>query len=210
MKSNKLVTNRNKAKLKNTIGNTDISSLSNEGTVTGAIKEISNEYVATGSDDENLMNTADKINAIYSATYGEVRQELDKLGGFEPIIDETGKITGYKTKVGADTVFPFTNIKIMNLDINFNWQGSATEGVIVTKTVTLPIGSKIICFSSSSFVWEYTLDVTNGTRQGAYQYSISYDESTGKVTITMNFNPYTSNISVSKITTSGKLYYYIE
>ena len=32
----------------------------------------------------------------------------DKLAGFEPILDSTGKITGYKTNVGgADTVFPF-------------------------------------------------------------------------------------------------------
>lgn len=41
-----------------------------------------------------------------------VQNELDELnmnlGGFTPIIDETGKITGYKTNVrGADTVFPF-------------------------------------------------------------------------------------------------------
>ncbi len=32
------------------------------------------------------------------------------LGGFTPIIDETGRITGYKTTVGADTVFPFRSI----------------------------------------------------------------------------------------------------
>ena len=31
------------------------------------------------------------------------------MGGFTPIIDSTGKITGYKTKVGADTVFPFSD-----------------------------------------------------------------------------------------------------
>lgn len=31
----------------------------------------------------------------------------NKLGGFEPICDSTGKITGYKTAGGADTVFPF-------------------------------------------------------------------------------------------------------
>lgn len=30
------------------------------------------------------------------------------MGGFTPVIDSTGKITGYKTtKGGADTVFPF-------------------------------------------------------------------------------------------------------
>lgn len=36
---------------------------------------------------------------------------LDDLGGFTPVIDEaTGKITGYKTKIGgADTVFPFSS-----------------------------------------------------------------------------------------------------
>ena len=32
------------------------------------------------------------------------------LKGFEPILDDTGKITGYKTEIGgADTVFPFSN-----------------------------------------------------------------------------------------------------
>lgn len=31
------------------------------------------------------------------------------LSGFHPILDPTGKITGYKTKVGADTVFPFNS-----------------------------------------------------------------------------------------------------
>lgn len=31
------------------------------------------------------------------------------LKGFEPILDDTGKITGYKTEIGgADTVFPFS------------------------------------------------------------------------------------------------------
>lgn len=42
----------------------------------------------------------DQITGLYS-----------DLGGFEPIIDETGKITGYKTTVGgADTVFPFSEV----------------------------------------------------------------------------------------------------
>ena len=32
----------------------------------------------------------------------------NNLKGFEPILDSTGKITGYKTSIGgADTVFPF-------------------------------------------------------------------------------------------------------
>ncbi len=31
----------------------------------------------------------------------------NNLKGFTPILDSTGKITGYKTQAGADTVFPF-------------------------------------------------------------------------------------------------------
>lgn len=35
------------------------------------------------------------------------------LKGFEPILDDTGKITGYKTEIGgADTVFPFSGSAI--------------------------------------------------------------------------------------------------
>lgn len=39
-----------------------------------------------------------------------VKDINDNLCGFTPIIDEeTGQITGYKTKAGADTVFPFSS-----------------------------------------------------------------------------------------------------
>ena len=50
-------------------------------------------------------------------------EQSNLLGGFTPIIDETGQITGYKTSVGgADTVFPFTknNVKLFH-DDNFTW-----------------------------------------------------------------------------------------
>ena len=39
-----------------------------------------------------------------------VKELNNSLGGFTPIIDSTGKITGYKTMVGADTVFPFSSL----------------------------------------------------------------------------------------------------
>ena len=39
----------------------------------------------------------------------------NSLGGFTPIIDSTGKITGYKTKAGADTVFPFKSAEIQTM-----------------------------------------------------------------------------------------------
>lgn len=45
----------------------------------------------------------------------ELNEQNKNLGGFTPIIDETGKITGYKTSVGgADTVFPFNKYNVEN------------------------------------------------------------------------------------------------
>lgn len=49
-----------------------------------------------------------KVNAT-----NEINSINDSLGGFTPIIDDTGKITGYKTKVGADTVFPFSSSSVV-------------------------------------------------------------------------------------------------
>lgn len=39
-----------------------------------------------------------------------INSNIETLGGFTPVIDSTGKITGYKTEAGADTVFPFSDI----------------------------------------------------------------------------------------------------
>lgn len=51
------------------------------------------------------------------------------LGGFTPIIDEAGKITGYKTTIGgADTVFPFSTI-FSEFDLSYI-STSATKRVI--------------------------------------------------------------------------------
>lgn len=40
----------------------------------------------------------------------QINSNIETLGGFTPVIDSTGKITGYKTEAGADTVFPFSDI----------------------------------------------------------------------------------------------------
>lgn len=52
------------------------------------------------------------LDAAYGKTLtDQITGLYSDLGGFEPIIDEIGKITGYKTTVGgADTVFPFSEI----------------------------------------------------------------------------------------------------
>lgn len=61
-----------------------------------------------------------------SAEVSEQNKNLSALGGFTPIIDETGKITGYKTSVGgADTVFPFTKPSFLKVG---TWTKSFTSG----------------------------------------------------------------------------------
>lgn len=48
---------------------------------------------------ENMIAGAEAVKEVYSSLQDQPTFEYD----------ETGKITGYKTKVGADTVFPFKN-----------------------------------------------------------------------------------------------------
>ena len=60
----------------------------------------------------NIPHNADMLGRKYTAEdIDKLNQNLEKLGGFEPVIDDsTGKITGYKTTIGgADTVFPFSS-----------------------------------------------------------------------------------------------------
>ena len=54
---------------------------------------------------ENMIAGADAVKEVYSS--------LESHPTFQ--YDETGKITGYKTKAGADTVFPFSggNFKLV-------------------------------------------------------------------------------------------------
>lgn len=73
---------------------------------------LSDSYKA--SDGNADASVAASSYALYQA-YNELNSNL---GGFTPIIDSTGKITGYKTKVGADTVFPFSNNQSQVITIN--------------------------------------------------------------------------------------------
>lgn len=63
-----------------------------------------------------VLKTMEEISANTSAENvagaTAVKELSNKLAGFSPILDSTGRITGYKTDVGgADTVFPFSNAK---------------------------------------------------------------------------------------------------
>lgn len=69
----------------------------------------------------------------------------NKLSGFEPICDSTGRITGYKTDIGgADTVFPFSNGRFLirgNVELTNNINFTVTQEFSLT--VTIPSSGSI-------------------------------------------------------------------
>ena len=72
--------------------------------VKGKVCSGSTSYASAVSCTDKSGNKSTVQNEI-----NELNKNLSNLGGFIPVIDETGKITGYKTNIGgADTVFPFS------------------------------------------------------------------------------------------------------
>lgn len=102
---------------------------------------------------ENMIAGAEAVKEVYSS--------LESQPTFE--YDETGKITGYKTKVGADTVFPFSG--------GFNGAGIYMSG---TNSGNL---SKIELASKGQYF--YGFDYDNSTKKftvlydGTYSYMLS-------------------------------------
>ena len=75
-------------------------------------KAVAGVMLDTLSDIGNVTSKGFLTDALAVKELNTNVNELNNsLGGLTPIIDSTGKITGYKTKVGADTVFPFSNAK---------------------------------------------------------------------------------------------------
>lgn len=82
-------------------------------TKVGAISGITSDL---SGESENVAASIKCVNSLNNS-----------LGGFTPVIDETGKITGYKTKVGADTVFPFSSIKTQTITQSVSMQAVETR-----------------------------------------------------------------------------------
>lgn len=72
-----------------------------------AVNESADKNTIIDNIDDIAANT--KSGMIAGAL--ALKEVNQNLGGFTPIIDDTGKITGYKTQAGADTVFPFKSGK---------------------------------------------------------------------------------------------------
>lgn len=54
--------------------------------------------------------------------------------------DSTGKITGYKTKAGADTVFPFKSSTNCNITLKMPWHSSYSMYGTITVTIKIVNG----------------------------------------------------------------------
>lgn len=112
-------------------------------------------------------------------------QEYGNLGGFSPIIDETGKITGYMTTIGgADTVFPFSEIDkeqliiaLANSNLGLNME-STPEQIYTALFNRFPGGREFIISCSGSY--------TNTGGNNSYADSTKYSVSGNKLTATMS------------------------
>lgn len=91
----------------------DISKYDQVGSAFGAGDiNKTNQTVNEKFDSGDVVDPMETTEPGFAADAYQTKLQFDEqnknLGGFTPIIDDTGKITGYKTNVGgADTVFPF-------------------------------------------------------------------------------------------------------
>lgn len=90
--------------------------------------------------------------------------------------DETGKITGYKTKVGADTVFPFSSDVTFTIESSCNVSASRTDYISgasgkaqLSANITVKNGTVMInSFSLSSYCWAANDENGKSTSKTAY------------------------------------------
>ncbi|MBD5395026.1 MAG: hypothetical protein HDR71_12355 [Lachnospiraceae bacterium] len=140
---------------KDIIGNMEDLATEDKTSIVAAINEVAESGGGGGSVD--VLDTKEEIEANTdpgkAAGALGVKEMVDavhnKLMGFEPVIDETGKITGYKTSVGgADTVFPFKNgvalLENGSIDIS---PGDQTYNISLSKTYK---GKKMLVDNSYS------------------------------------------------------------
>jgi len=89
----------------------------------------------------------------------------NNLKGFEPILDNTGKITGYKTSVGgADTVFPFIK-GIEYIDGSMVQKSYTNDVASVSKAYAVTADGTLLVFCSITHTKSKSDLITlNGTK----------------------------------------------
>ena len=112
---------------------------------------------------EEVEANTNETNLVAAPVVAELN---NKLGGFEPICDSTGEITGYKTDVGgADTVFPFIKRLSGNFRLNSNNTYFTIENVKNYKALSLWNGgatdwvcSRIAIYGDGALLGEITTE----------------------------------------------------
>ena len=80
--------------------------------------------------------------------FDTVNSSLERQPNF--VYDSTGKITGYKTKVGADTVFPFKSGGTVMLTIPSQARYADQAATFIGGTLTLSIDSDGVSIESNN------------------------------------------------------------
>ncbi len=104
-------------------------------------------------------------NIFYFFHHSSLSELNNNLKGFEPVLDDTGKITGYKTSVGgADTVFPFIK-EIEYIDGSMVQKGHTNDVASVSKTYTVTLDGTLLIFCSITYTKDKLDTITlNGTK----------------------------------------------
>ena len=114
------------------------SATTKHGAINGITSDLSGEAEDIAASIKCVNQLNDSLNAVNT-----------NLGGFTPVIDSTGKITGYKTKVGADTVFPFSRLEIEEVytqsNDEQNYSATSASSASSNVNLTVPAGKYIVC-----------------------------------------------------------------
>ena len=103
-------------------------------TVDASLSKTSTNAIQNKAVTGNILNSLAEVSAATQqntiAGALALKEVNDSLGGFTPVIDDTGKIIGYKTTIGgADTVFPFKSNNFGNFDIT-GWTITKDENAV--------------------------------------------------------------------------------
>ena len=118
-----------------------------------------------------------------------IQQKFDQinsnLGGFTPIIDDTGRITGYRTTAGADTVFPFKKAPI-----NLGSSNIIDVSQIYEDYTSLTIDNFIIAVTGASGKWSETNGSSHNNVTATININKNYNSATGRLTFNTSAKAY--------------------
>lgn len=110
---------------------------------TGASQIMDVERAEGTVSEEGSAFSAASMNDLEQRIGDEFGEISSNLKGFTPIVDSTGRITGYKTEAGADTVFPFSGGKYQIVltatlaGYKYDTQSGGYTGISSQKNITI-------------------------------------------------------------------------